>query len=148
MAELSDVNNKINDVRNDIISVISSKNEDKFYDVCLKCEGIFDSIIGMHPEAMNQSDKRDIINVLRSLKDVCLQLINIKKTVFNIVNLDDYRQAKNIDTQIQQLEEQPKEPKVEEPVEEEKSQDSKVVAQSLEAKVLRLQSHGGQKRAA
>ena len=142
MATLDDVNSKINDVRNDIISVISAKNEDAFYDVCLKCEGIFDSVIGMHPEQMNQNDKRDVINVLRSLKDVCLQLINIKKTVFNIVNLDDYRQAKSIDNEIQQLEVEPKEK------EEEKTSDSKVVAQSLEAKVLRLQSHSGKKRAA
>ena len=130
MVALEDVNNKMNDVRNMIIQVASSKDETAFYDTCVKCEMIFDSVIGLHPESLEQTEKRDIINVLRSLKDICLQLINIKKTVFNIVNLDDYRQEQ----EAKEAEEKPKSPKQ--------------MAESLEAKVLRMENHNGQKRAA
>ncbi len=109
MANFDSANKNIDSLSTDLIGVIANKDEDGFQNMCLKCESIFKDILEMHPEAMDQDEKRNAINVLRRLKDVCLQLINIKINVFGYVK-----------------EEEKKEPS------------SKEIASSLEQKVLSL----------
>lgn len=89
MESLNEIMAKIDGIRMDIISIISGKNEDEFAVTCDKCEKLFNDIVALHPEGMDQAKKKEIVNILRSLKDICLQLINIKNSVFTIVKKDE-----------------------------------------------------------
>ena len=111
MANFDIANKDIDSLSSEIIGVVANKDEDKFYDMCGRCESVFKGILEMHPEGMEQEEKRSVVNILRRLKDIVLQLINIKKNVFGIEK------------------------------EEKKEPTSKEIASSLEQKVLSLNNN-------
>lgn len=127
MANFDGANKAIDGINSELIGIIAGKDEEAFHNVCLKCEGVFKEISDMHPETMEQEEKRNAVNVLRRLKDACLQLINIKKVVFDSVNLDMQNEPEK---------------------QEEKVDTSKALTEHVDAKVLKLTKNNDNKRAA